>query len=78
MQIVNTMLRIPSPLILESVYYIGRQSRIIKAVTIGRKGAGAMKLKIKYRDKDYPRLQKIARGDWIDLRVKGCGTTGYD
>lgn len=37
-----------------------------------------MKLKIKYRDKDYPRLQKIARGDWIDLRVKGCGTTGYD
>ncbi len=36
-----------------------------------------MKLKIKYRDKDYPRLQKIARGDWIDLRVNGIRNHCY-
>ena len=28
-----------------------------------------MKIKIKYFSKDYPRLEKIAKGDWIDLRV---------
>lgn len=28
-----------------------------------------MKIKIKYFSKDYPRLKKIAKGDWIDLRV---------
>ena len=28
-----------------------------------------MKIKIKYFSKDYPRLEKIAKGDFIDLRV---------
>ena len=28
-----------------------------------------MKIKIKYFSKDYPRLEKISKGDWIDLRV---------
>lgn len=28
-----------------------------------------MKIKIKYFNKDYPRLEKISKGDWIDLRV---------
>ena len=28
-----------------------------------------MKIKIKYFSKDYPRLTKIAKGDFIDLRV---------
>ena len=28
-----------------------------------------MKIKIKYFSDDYPRLEKIAQGDWIDLRV---------
>lgn len=28
-----------------------------------------MKIKIKYFNKDYPRLKKIEQGDWIDLRV---------
>ena len=28
-----------------------------------------MKIKIKYLSKDYPRIKKIAKGDWIDLRV---------
>jgi len=30
-----------------------------------------MKIKIKYFNKDYPRLEKISKGDWIDLRVDG-------
>lgn len=28
-----------------------------------------MKIKIKYFSKDYPRLEKISKGDWVDLRV---------
>lgn len=28
-----------------------------------------MKIKIKYFSKDYPRLEKIKQGDWIDLRI---------
>lgn len=28
-----------------------------------------MKIKIKYFSKDYPRIKKIEKGDWIDLRV---------
>lgn len=28
-----------------------------------------MKIKIKYFSKDYPRLEKIAKGDFVDLRV---------
>lgn len=28
-----------------------------------------MKVKVKYFSKDYPRLEKISKGDWIDLRV---------
>ena len=28
-----------------------------------------MKIKIKYFSKDYPRLKKISKGDWVDLRV---------
>lgn len=28
-----------------------------------------MKVKIKYFSKDYPRLKKISKGDWVDLRV---------
>lgn len=32
-------------------------------------GEDLMKIKIKYFSKDYPRLEKIAVGDWIDLRV---------
>lgn len=28
-----------------------------------------MNIKIKYFNKDYPRLEKISKGDWIDLRV---------
>lgn len=28
-----------------------------------------MEIKIKYFSKDYPRLEKISKGDWIDLRV---------
>lgn len=28
-----------------------------------------MEIKIKYFSKDYPRLEKINKGDWIDLRV---------
>jgi len=28
-----------------------------------------MKIKIKYFSEDYPRLEKISKGDWIDLRV---------
>ena len=28
-----------------------------------------MKIKIKYFSKDYPRLEKISKGDWIDLRA---------
>lgn len=29
-----------------------------------------MKIKIKYFNKDYPRLKKIEQGDWIDLRME--------
>ncbi len=29
----------------------------------------SMKIKIKYFSKDYPRLEKIKKGDWVDLRV---------
>ena len=40
-----------------------------------------MKIKIKYFSKDYPRLEKLGVGDWIDLRVDRlsvyCGTTIY-
>ena len=32
-------------------------------------GEDLMKIKIKYFSKDYPRLEKIAKGDFIDLRV---------
>ena len=28
-----------------------------------------MKIKIKYFNKDYPRIKKLKQGDWIDLRV---------
>lgn len=28
-----------------------------------------MEIKIKYFDKEYPRLEKIPQGDWIDLRI---------
>ena len=28
-----------------------------------------MDIKIKYFNQDYPRLEKISQGDWIDLRV---------
>lgn len=28
-----------------------------------------MEIKIKYFNEDYPRLEKIQQGDWIDLRV---------
>ena len=28
-----------------------------------------MKIKVKYFSKDYPRLEKLEVGDWIDLRV---------
>ena len=28
-----------------------------------------MEIKIKYFNQDYPRLEKISQGDWIDLRV---------
>ena len=28
-----------------------------------------MEIKIKYFNQDYPRLEKIRQGDWIDLRV---------
>ncbi|HLR34549.1 MAG TPA: deoxyuridine 5'-triphosphate nucleotidohydrolase [Tissierellales bacterium] len=28
-----------------------------------------MEIKIKYFSKDYPRLEKLSQGDWIDLRV---------
>ncbi len=28
-----------------------------------------IEVKIKYYNKDYPRLEKIAKGDWIDARV---------
>lgn len=28
-----------------------------------------MKIKIKYFNEDYPKLEKIKQGDWIDLRV---------
>lgn len=28
-----------------------------------------MKIRIKYFDKDYPRLKKIPEGDWRDLRI---------
>ena len=45
-----------------------------------------MKIKIKYFSKDYPRLEKISKGDWIDLRVDSikewesnrCILTGKD
>lgn len=28
-----------------------------------------MKIKVKYFSEDYPRLEKLEKGDWIDLRV---------
>ena len=45
-----------------------------------------MKIKIKYFSKDYPRLEKISKGDWIDLRADSikewesnrCILTGKD
>jgi len=40
-----------------------------------------MKIKIKYFSKDYPRLEKLEVGDWIDLRIDRlsayCGKTIY-
>lgn len=33
-----------------------------------------MDIKVKYFDKDYPRIEKIAKGDWIDLRVDSLKT----
>lgn len=38
-------------------------------------GEDLMKIKIKYFSKDYPRLEKIAKGDWIDLRVDSIKRT---
>lgn len=32
-----------------------------------------MEIKIKYFSEDYPRLEKISQGDWIDLRVDNIG-----
>lgn len=34
-----------------------------------------MKIKIKYFSKDYPRLEKISKSDWIDLRVDSIKRT---
>ncbi|WP_253721063.1 deoxyuridine 5'-triphosphate nucleotidohydrolase, partial [Brevibacillus brevis] len=33
-----------------------------------------MKIKVKYFDKELPRIEKISKGDWIDLRVAATTT----
>lgn len=37
-----------------------------------------MKVKVKYHDPNMPKLEKISKGDWIDLRVIEGGTTLRD
>lgn len=34
-----------------------------------------MEIKVKYFNKDYPRIEKITKGDWIDLRVDNIKKT---
>lgn len=37
-----------------------------------------MKAKVKYHDSEMPRIEKIAKGDWIDLRAVEGGTITRD
>lgn len=49
---------------------------IIKKIEPRNKSSKSLSVKVKYFDKDMPRLEKIEKGDWIDVRVVSVKING--